>query len=207
MCSFSGNCAPSVPISILMCLWFIYSQDRFTYFPAAEQVDRSWKYINLSQIYECRNRETEHYNSVLEITVSFLGIHKWELDIYIGFSPPLHLQSRHIDFFRVIVLCCCYIISFYRNMIQKTQNSLEVQFPFWGLKTLWKINGLNSRFLFVSVVGVYKFIAQEQRKNIQLWKSHRIKCQRYSMKKIKSVSWWSSSLQPLALRLYYSERV
>jgi hypothetical protein len=33
--------------------------------------------VNLSQIYECRNSETEHYNSVLEITVSFLGIHKW----------------------------------------------------------------------------------------------------------------------------------
>jgi hypothetical protein len=48
---------------------FIYSQDRSTHFPAAEQADRSWKYINLSQIYVCRNWETEHYNSVLEITV------------------------------------------------------------------------------------------------------------------------------------------
>jgi hypothetical protein len=47
---------------------------------------------NLSQIYECRNWETEHFNSVLEITVSFLGIHKWEPDIYIGFSPALYLQ-------------------------------------------------------------------------------------------------------------------
>jgi hypothetical protein len=55
--------------------------------------------MNLSQIYECRNWETEHYNSVLEITVSFLGIHKWEPDIYIEFSPALHLQweaSSHI---------------------------------------------------------------------------------------------------------------
>ncbi len=53
---------------------------------------RSWKYTNLSQIYECKSWETEHYYSVLEITVSFLGIHKWEQDIYIGFSPALHLQ-------------------------------------------------------------------------------------------------------------------
>jgi hypothetical protein len=30
----------------------------------------------------------------LEITVSFLGIHKWEPDIYIGFSPTLHLRCR-----------------------------------------------------------------------------------------------------------------
>jgi hypothetical protein len=43
-------------------------------------------------LYECRNWETEHYNSVLEITVSFLGIHIWEPDIYIGFSPVLPLQ-------------------------------------------------------------------------------------------------------------------
>ncbi len=43
------------------------------------------------------NWETEHYYSVLEITVSFLGIHKWELDIYIGFSPALHLQCGGSD--------------------------------------------------------------------------------------------------------------
>jgi hypothetical protein len=47
---------------------------------------------HLSQIYECRNWEIEHYNSVLEITVSFTRIHKWEPDIYIGFSMALHLR-------------------------------------------------------------------------------------------------------------------
>jgi hypothetical protein len=50
----------------------------------------------MSQIYECRNWETEHYNSVLEITVSFLGIHQWEPDFYIGFSPALHLPCMGI---------------------------------------------------------------------------------------------------------------
>ncbi len=49
---------------------------------------------NLSQIYEYRKWEAEHYNSVLEITVSFLGIHNWETDIYIGFSPALHLYMH-----------------------------------------------------------------------------------------------------------------
>jgi hypothetical protein len=43
-------------------------------------------------MYESRNWEMEYYNSVLEIPVSFLGIHKWEPDIYIGFSTALHLQ-------------------------------------------------------------------------------------------------------------------
>jgi hypothetical protein len=28
----------------------------------------------------------------MEITVSFMGIHKWEPYIYIRFSPALHLQ-------------------------------------------------------------------------------------------------------------------
>ncbi len=67
------------------------------YFPAAKQAERSWKFINLSQIYECRTRnwETEHYNYCLEVSVSFLGIHKWEPDIYIGFSPALDLQCSH----------------------------------------------------------------------------------------------------------------
>jgi hypothetical protein len=65
MYSFSGDCAASVPISTsCVCERFIYSQESVDIFPAAEQADGSWKYINLSQIYECRNWETEHYNSV-----------------------------------------------------------------------------------------------------------------------------------------------
>jgi hypothetical protein len=46
-----------------VCERFIYCQDWSTYFPTAEQADRSWKFINFSQIYECRNWETEHYIS------------------------------------------------------------------------------------------------------------------------------------------------
>ncbi len=47
--------------------------ERFIYFSGSvhifgcSKIDRSWKYINLSQIDECRNWETEHYNTVLEI--------------------------------------------------------------------------------------------------------------------------------------------
>ncbi len=79
MYSFSGIARPqSQFIHSCICEGFIYSQDLSTYFPPAKQADRSWKYINLSQIYECRILETEHYNSVLEITVSFMVIHKWE---------------------------------------------------------------------------------------------------------------------------------
>ncbi len=104
---FLGIARPKSPIS---CVGerFLYSQDRSTYFPATKQADRSWKYINLSKTYECRNWVTEHYNynSVLEITVSFLGRHKWELDIYIGFSPALIYSAQEIILqFRKILKC------------------------------------------------------------------------------------------------------
>jgi hypothetical protein len=75
---------------------FIYAQDPSAYWAAAKYADRSWEYINRPLIHECGNWETEHYNSVLEITrsstVSFLEILKSE--IYIGLSPALYLQCR-----------------------------------------------------------------------------------------------------------------
>jgi hypothetical protein len=45
-------------------------------------------------MHECGNWEAENYKFVLEIghIVLFLGIHKPEPDIYIGFSPAFHLQ-------------------------------------------------------------------------------------------------------------------
>ncbi len=59
---------PSQSLHSFICGQFIYSQDQSGYFAAAKLVDRSWEYINRSQIiHECGNRETEHYNSVLEI--------------------------------------------------------------------------------------------------------------------------------------------
>ncbi len=54
MCSQKKNCAASVPHSCV-CELFIYSQDRSTYFPAAEQADRSWEHINRSQTHEWGN--------------------------------------------------------------------------------------------------------------------------------------------------------
>ena len=87
MYSFPGNCAASVPISHSCdCERFIYSQDLSAYFPAAEQADQSRKYINLSQINECRNSETEHYISVLELTLYF-----WE---YINGNQTFILDSH-----------------------------------------------------------------------------------------------------------------
>ncbi len=53
-----------IHVSMSNLMYIQYFQDRSTYLAAAEQKDRSRKYINLSQ---CRNWETEHYNSVLEI--------------------------------------------------------------------------------------------------------------------------------------------
>jgi hypothetical protein len=53
-------------------------------------------YKNRSQISECGNWETEHYNSVLEIRrpSSFIaGNNKSEPEFFIGFSPVLHYSA------------------------------------------------------------------------------------------------------------------
>ncbi len=92
--SFSDNCAVSAKFSHSCdCERFIYSQDRSI---SCSRIGRPIleKYKSLKDIWVYMNWETEHYNSVLEITVSFLGINKWEPDIYIGFSLAFHFQCR-----------------------------------------------------------------------------------------------------------------
>ena len=74
------NCAASFPSSS------IYSHDRYTYF-ATKQADRSWEYVNRSQIHECRNWKWG-------CPVSFLGIHKSDLLSSVFRLKPLHLSGR-----------------------------------------------------------------------------------------------------------------
>ncbi len=78
----------------------------------------SWKYIKLSQIYST-SVGIKRQNIIIlfwkyrGFTVSFLGIDKLEPDIYIVFSPALHLQC---------MICTCLQKSFRRSL--------------WGLKVL-----------------------------------------------------------------------
>ncbi len=49
-------------------------------------------------VYECRNRETESFYSVLERTVSVVRIQKWEPDIYILASPSFAEHTFVMNF-------------------------------------------------------------------------------------------------------------
>ncbi len=97
MYSQKWNCVASIRIPTFMYLWAIYMFPGSMCLLGCSKIGRlilGLQYINWKQIHDCGNWETEHYNSVLEITrlsISFLGIHRSETDIYIGFLPALHL--------------------------------------------------------------------------------------------------------------------
>ncbi len=91
MCSFSGNCA--VPISTFICLWVIYLFPGSVYIFGCSKID--WPILEITDIWSVGIGRQSIINLFWKkggCTVSFLGIHKWEPDIYIGFSPALHLQ-------------------------------------------------------------------------------------------------------------------
>ncbi len=79
---------------------FICSQDQSAYLAAAKYSDRSWEYINRSQKHKCENWETEHYNSVWEITrLQFLEIYINQNQIFIMESHWSFICSARLILF------------------------------------------------------------------------------------------------------------
>ena len=84
---------------LLSCIYerFLYSQDWSACLHCI-WLQQNWQTDpgNICVNHECENWVTEHYNSFfcksVGHAVSYLGIHKSESDIPIGFSPDLHLQ-------------------------------------------------------------------------------------------------------------------
>ncbi len=69
-----------------VCELFIYSQDRSTYFPAAEYADRSWEYINRSQTKECGNWTEAVQFLYWEYLFRTFGIFSLQCVLVISFS-------------------------------------------------------------------------------------------------------------------------
>ncbi len=84
------NCSASFLVSTFMYLWAVYVFPGSVCLFGCNKIGRPILGIYTSLTDTWTWMETEHYNSVLEITSP--GIHKSEPDIYIGFSPALHLQ-------------------------------------------------------------------------------------------------------------------
>ncbi len=103
----------------------------------------------------------------MEITVSFLGIHKWELDNYIGFSLALHLQwmaactytfrrskrTRPVQFFKKLK---------YGSSLKRTSNEKLSHFVQYLIAiNIWNLNFINIYWYdtiendFCSEFGVY----------------------------------------------------
>jgi hypothetical protein len=103
---------------------------------------------NLSQIPECENLETEHYNSILEITsptVSFLGIHNRHLyRILTGPSFLYQSGKRNIGYFSVhiqpsILLVCSWINRTLALLVIRLVSVLSVivKVLFFTVQCLW----------------------------------------------------------------------
>ncbi len=91
MYSFSGNSAASVPFPhSCVCERFIYVLDR-----SCSRLERPILEIYKSYRFKCRNWKTEHYNSVLEITVSFLEIHKFPQTLIFDYHRSFICSVRY----------------------------------------------------------------------------------------------------------------
>jgi hypothetical protein len=59
---------PNTYIHVSVSNYYVFSLYQSACLVAAKWADLSWEYKNRTQIHECENWETEHYDSVLEIT-------------------------------------------------------------------------------------------------------------------------------------------
>ncbi len=90
------------------------SQDRYIYFAAAKQADRSWESVNRSQLYECRNWDWGRAVSFLGLFFSYFqysifAVCAWEL---------VHTQQRRNQlstWFSTLIKACSrsLLLTFY----------------------------------------------------------------------------------------------
>ncbi len=89
--SFLGIARPQSRFSTFMCLWAIYIFPGSVHiFPAAEQTDQSWEYINRSQIHERGFWDCGH-------AISFLGISVSNFRYWFFYSVARHWKTTVVE--------------------------------------------------------------------------------------------------------------
>ncbi len=121
-----------------------YSQDWSAYLAATKRADQSWEYVNHSQIHECGNWETEHYNSVLEITSPrsiISGITLIGTRHFYWILTALNLQCRYTHH----VLITHFMVHYKEEMSQVTCKYCRGKIAVENLPCVTWYSGLGSR--------------------------------------------------------------